>query len=380
MGKPLEFVFEEGVVPRQDATVRSGSNRGVPVSPESISKTSSSLANDGTDSHTGYASGTSPVALDKTTARIPATIGKRKRHNLTPFQHRVLEEAFAENPHPSRKTRIDLATAIGLDVDKVRKWFENRRNKQKKTCQPGANLMAKIAKPTVAFVRNEYDVNWKVAISPQTNRAPLPRGSRHVVLDCEPGDICNDPWRAVRSESISGDAVGHALAPFHSEFIFAIASSIRSRFGVVDDAGDIIMAQETFRMTAEFLFSIVQFDSRLTLWYANNAMCEICCFSLPGADYDDEVRVECATESIGGQMDRVVFQVHLPDVADETLTMGCKRGSHGQSVVWGDIEWMKSRLGAARLETRDAWSLLVFLGIGRPTVPEQWLAELIDTL
>ena len=39
----------------------------------------------------------------------------------------MLKEAFAKNPELSPNEQRELARVVGMDYDKVRKWFQNQR-------------------------------------------------------------------------------------------------------------------------------------------------------------------------------------------------------------------------------------------------------------
>ena len=44
----------------------------------------------------------------------------------------MLKEVFAKNPQLSPNEQRELARVVGMDYDKVRKWFQNQRAYAKK--------------------------------------------------------------------------------------------------------------------------------------------------------------------------------------------------------------------------------------------------------
>lgn len=54
------------------------------------------------------------------------------RVKLTIHQINVLGEFYSYNPRPGNKDRIFLAQKLGIGLDKVKNWFQNRRAKEKK--------------------------------------------------------------------------------------------------------------------------------------------------------------------------------------------------------------------------------------------------------
>uniref|UniRef100_A0A670HWP5 Homeobox domain-containing protein n=1 Tax=Podarcis muralis TaxID=64176 RepID=A0A670HWP5_PODMU len=52
---------------------------------------------------------------------------RRKRTVFTPAQIELLKKSFEENQYPGYQTREALARFIGVEEDRVRIWFQNRR-------------------------------------------------------------------------------------------------------------------------------------------------------------------------------------------------------------------------------------------------------------
>lgn len=44
----------------------------------------------------------------------------------------ILVQVFDKDPHPSRKTKQDLAAMFNVPCKKVQVWFQNRRSKERK--------------------------------------------------------------------------------------------------------------------------------------------------------------------------------------------------------------------------------------------------------
>ena len=54
------------------------------------------------------------------------------RVKLTQEQVRLLNEFYHFNPRPNTSERICLSQKLGIGLDKIKNWFQNRRAKEKK--------------------------------------------------------------------------------------------------------------------------------------------------------------------------------------------------------------------------------------------------------
>lgn len=54
------------------------------------------------------------------------------RTKLAQGQTHLLNEFYRLNPRPSNGERIFLAKKLGIRLDKIKNWFQNRRAKEKK--------------------------------------------------------------------------------------------------------------------------------------------------------------------------------------------------------------------------------------------------------
>jgi hypothetical protein len=57
---------------------------------------------------------------------------KRSRKNLDKRQVEMLEGAFNKDIHPSKEVKMQLAASLGLEYNKIVKWFDNRRTKERR--------------------------------------------------------------------------------------------------------------------------------------------------------------------------------------------------------------------------------------------------------
>lgn len=57
----------------------------------------------------------------------PQQSKKKKYHRHNPKQIKELETFFKEDPRPDEKQRFDISNKLGLDIMKVKFWFQNRR-------------------------------------------------------------------------------------------------------------------------------------------------------------------------------------------------------------------------------------------------------------
>ncbi|KAJ9050602.1 LIM/homeobox protein Lhx1 [Entomophthora muscae] len=56
---------------------------------------------------------------------------RKKRNKPTPAQARGLEMAFQAQPKPSKEVKVKLSKELGLNLNSVQIWFQNRRAKHK---------------------------------------------------------------------------------------------------------------------------------------------------------------------------------------------------------------------------------------------------------
>ncbi len=59
-------------------------------------------------------------------------IRNQKRIKLTPQQIKSLNSFYDINPKPGNKDRLKLSQTLGIGIDKIKNWFQNRRAKDKK--------------------------------------------------------------------------------------------------------------------------------------------------------------------------------------------------------------------------------------------------------
>lgn len=63
------------------------------------------------------------------------------RTRWTPAQREVLERAFDDTPFPTRATRQELASALGVTTRSVQVWFQNQRQRRLAPPPPLAAVM-----------------------------------------------------------------------------------------------------------------------------------------------------------------------------------------------------------------------------------------------
>ncbi|XP_035671858.1 homeobox protein GBX-2-like [Branchiostoma floridae] len=66
--------------------------------------------------------------------------GKRRRERFSLDQVREMEKVFKQFPYPETHVRDDLAMRFKVKPDRVRVWFQNRRNKWKTGEKPGRRV------------------------------------------------------------------------------------------------------------------------------------------------------------------------------------------------------------------------------------------------
>ena len=77
-----------------------------------------------------------PALTFKTFAAHMSELQKPPRENnrvkLSPEQTKILNEYYAFNSRPGNSERQYLSDQLGVNVDKIKNWFQNRRAKDKK--------------------------------------------------------------------------------------------------------------------------------------------------------------------------------------------------------------------------------------------------------
>lgn len=66
--------------------------------------------------------------------------GDSSRVKLTPEQVDFLNDAYRINSRPSHSERDLYARRLGIGLDKVKNWFQNKRAKDRKDCMDGPCL------------------------------------------------------------------------------------------------------------------------------------------------------------------------------------------------------------------------------------------------
>nr|CUU99976.1 hypothetical transcript [Hymenolepis microstoma] len=99
---------------------------------------------------------------------------KRSRTVFTPSQISFLEERFAENNYVTPNQCREMANALALPEQVVRRWFQNRRARKKKEA---------------TGLSNSYTLHWKITLIgplPETlgdfRRMTLKQNSRVIVM------------------------------------------------------------------------------------------------------------------------------------------------------------------------------------------------------
>lgn len=59
-------------------------------------------------------------------------LGSQRRIKLTPQQIKSLNKFYNCNSKPGNKDRIKIAEALGIEIERIKNWFQNRRAKDKK--------------------------------------------------------------------------------------------------------------------------------------------------------------------------------------------------------------------------------------------------------
>jgi hypothetical protein len=74
---------------------------------------------------------------------------------LTKDQHEILEQHFRQQPKPSTSTKKGFADALGVPLDKINNWFQNRRAKVKQDAKKQLNSM-QLFQATLAHHSQQY--------------------------------------------------------------------------------------------------------------------------------------------------------------------------------------------------------------------------------
>ncbi|CAN1334804.1 Homeobox-leucine zipper protein ROC5 [Linum perenne] len=68
---------------------------------------------------------------------------KMKYQRYTQEQYNELENFFLKHPYPTEKQRIELSMKIGMEMDKIMFWFQNRRTHMKIKLKRHENILLK---------------------------------------------------------------------------------------------------------------------------------------------------------------------------------------------------------------------------------------------
>ncbi|CAN1178737.1 Homeobox-leucine zipper protein ROC6 [Linum perenne] len=68
---------------------------------------------------------------------------KTKYQRHTQEQYNELENFFVKHPHPTEKQRIELGMKIGMEMQKIKYWFKNRRTRMKIQIERHENILLK---------------------------------------------------------------------------------------------------------------------------------------------------------------------------------------------------------------------------------------------
>ncbi|KAK4489533.1 hypothetical protein RD792_005342 [Penstemon davidsonii] len=58
---------------------------------------------------------------------------RKKYHKHSAFQIQELETSFKDNPHPDEKQRAEIGERLGLEIQQIKFWFQNRRTQMNVT-------------------------------------------------------------------------------------------------------------------------------------------------------------------------------------------------------------------------------------------------------
>ncbi|KAF9123368.1 hypothetical protein BGW39_009015 [Mortierella sp. 14UC] len=118
-------------------------------------------------------SGTRPVYTIATPVTITTSAATRARNgprNSFNTEQRVyLESIFKKRLYPDKAEMEDIADHLSVTEDKIRKWFTNRRSKEKKT--PGTEAPSREASPVQSAPTRP--ISSSASIAPQAQNQPM---------------------------------------------------------------------------------------------------------------------------------------------------------------------------------------------------------------
>ena len=87
--------------------------------------------------------------------RLVVIIKRGSRQTYQKSQLKRLEAFFSENHYPQKEDRARLARELGLETNKVKVWFQNRRSKWKKEEKIAPEVAAEERKASAAAARRK---------------------------------------------------------------------------------------------------------------------------------------------------------------------------------------------------------------------------------
>ena len=87
--------------------------------------------------------------------RLVVIIKRGSRQTYQKTQIKKLEAFFSENHYPQKEDRARLAKELGLETNKVKVWFQNRRSKWKKEKKITPEAAAEERKASAAAARKK---------------------------------------------------------------------------------------------------------------------------------------------------------------------------------------------------------------------------------
>ena len=115
---------------------------------------------------------------------------KRKRAGKTPEQLAALEALFAETTHPCIEAKRQCGSKIGLDLNAVSNWFENRRRRLKTAAAATAAATTAAVEPQADKTEGNSDVD--MLATKQENTAPPhlpPSVNSNVAIDASAAPV-----------------------------------------------------------------------------------------------------------------------------------------------------------------------------------------------
>ncbi|CAN1805666.1 Homeobox-leucine zipper protein ROC5 [Linum perenne] len=110
---------------------------------------------------------------------------KRKYQRHTQEQQDELEKFFLNHPHPTEKQRIELSMKIGMEMQKIKFWFQNRRTHMKIQLERHENILLRkqndklIAENVV--LRQNVTEPTPIAFENEQHRAEVARLNEQVL-------------------------------------------------------------------------------------------------------------------------------------------------------------------------------------------------------